>query len=324
MPRPALRIRVFGGARSARIFLHDRDVNDKIPVLGNNLKLDTIHSDLVRSTEQKEINRQLQMEYQNRIKHIYEFLEKNYPSYFVVGVQPLSEVDLGDIDKFYHNNKYDLIYDGLNVKFIKAFFGKIKTKENGNLCSFVHIRKYKDAILWGAKVAKCALPSSFYLETERFLNSFKKEAKKAAKDGMMEESEADPISWSLYKLILEWAIEEGNVYVWVFTILQWNCMARSINIGELAYHNFWMGEDSIKIRYDRTKSDQTGEKVNDKNIYGNPFNPLVCPFLALGVWFCLEANRLSQTTNLFGSENAGDLAPCNKYTSQLSALLKKL
>ena len=97
-------------------------------------------------------------------------------------------------------------------------------------------------------------------------------------------------------------------------------MARSINIGELAYHNFRMGEDSIKIRYDRTKSDQTGEKVNDKNIYGNPFNPLVCPFLALGVWFCLEANRLSQTTNLFGSENAGDLAPCNKYTTQLSAL----
>ena len=44
-------------------------------------------------------------------------------------------------------------------------------------------------------------------------------------------------------------------------------MARSINIGEMAYHNFWMGEDSIKIRYDRTKSNQTGEKVIDKNIY---------------------------------------------------------
>ena len=181
MPRPAIWIRDSGGARRGQIFLHDRNVNEKIPVLGNNLKLDTIHSDLVQSTEQKEINRRLQMEYCNRIKHIYEFLEKNYPSYFVVGVQPLSEVDLGDIDKFYHNNKYDLIYDGLNVKFIKVFFGKIKTKENGNLCSFVHIRKYKDAILWGAKVAKCALPSSFYLETERFLNSFKKEAKKAAK-----------------------------------------------------------------------------------------------------------------------------------------------
>ena len=63
---------------------------------------------------------------------------------------------------------------------------------------------------------------------------------------MMDESEADPFSWSLYKLILQWTIEDGDVYVWIFTILQWNCMARSINIGELAYHIFLMGEDSIK------------------------------------------------------------------------------
>ena len=65
MSRPAIQIRDSGGARRGRIFLHDRDVNDKIPVLGTNLELDTIHSDLVRSTEQKEINRRLQMEYRN-------------------------------------------------------------------------------------------------------------------------------------------------------------------------------------------------------------------------------------------------------------------
>ena len=57
-----------------------------------------------------------------------------------------------------------------------------KTKQNGNLCSVVHVWKYKDAILWGAKVTKCVLPSSFYLETERFLNLLKKEVKKAVKD----------------------------------------------------------------------------------------------------------------------------------------------
>ena len=46
MPRPAIRIRDFGGARSGLIFLHNREVNDEIPVLGNNLELDTIHFDL--------------------------------------------------------------------------------------------------------------------------------------------------------------------------------------------------------------------------------------------------------------------------------------
>ena len=46
MPRPASLIRDSGGARSGQIFLHHRDVNDKIPVFGNSLKLDTIHSGL--------------------------------------------------------------------------------------------------------------------------------------------------------------------------------------------------------------------------------------------------------------------------------------
>ena len=55
MSRPAIRIRDSGGARSGRICLHDWEVNDKIPDLGNNLELDTIHSDLVRSTEQKKL-----------------------------------------------------------------------------------------------------------------------------------------------------------------------------------------------------------------------------------------------------------------------------
>ena len=53
------------------------------------------------------------------------------------------------------------------------------------------------------------------------------------------------------------------------------------NIGELAYHCFTVGDDDIKIKYDKTKTDQDGEKVNDKHLYANTFNTLVCPFLTL-------------------------------------------
>ena len=70
--------------------------------------------------------------------------------------------------------------------------------------------------------------------------------------------------------------------IWTFSLLQWNCMVRSKNIGELAYQNFTSGDDYIKIRYDKTKNDQDDEKIKDKHIYANPFNPIVCPFLALG------------------------------------------
>ena len=48
-----------------------------------------------------------------------------------------------------------------------------------------------------------------------------------------------------------------------------------------AFHQFQTGDDYIKIRYDKTKADQEGQKVKDKHIYANPFDPLVCSFLSL-------------------------------------------
>ena len=88
----------------------------------------------------------------------------------------------------------DLVYSGLNIKFIKAFLAHSKKKKNGKMCSNSNLRKYKDSILWGSGQAKCPLPSLFYDEMDKFLKSFKKETKKAAKDGLLDENEADPIS----------------------------------------------------------------------------------------------------------------------------------
>ena len=98
-------------------------------------------------------------------------------------------------------------------------------------------------------------------------------------------------------------------------------MARLINIGALAYHNFQTGDD-YKIIYDKTKSDQAGEKVREKHVYTNPFNPLLCPILALGVWFSLESTRLGTNTSLFGCSNTEEEAPSNIYTSLLTLILK--
>ena len=141
---------------------------------------------------------------------------------------------------------------------------------------------------------------------------------------MLDEREADPISWTFFNLILRWAIEENEILIWVFSLLQWNCMARSKNIGDLAYHQFQIGDDYIKIRYDKTKSDQAGEKVHDKHLYANPFDPLVCPFLALGIWISLEVDRLISVTSLFGTEVTLGEAPSKRYTRKLVKLLGKI
>jgi hypothetical protein len=146
------------------------------------------------------------------------------------------------------------------------------------------------------------LPRAYYDDIEKFLTSYRKETVGAKKEGKLDEQEADPISWSPFKLILSWALDTSNIFVWTYSILQWNCMARLVNIGSLGFHNSRAGEDHIVCCYDYTKSVQTGEKCTDKHIYANLLEPTACPFLALAVFFPLKSLHLSETEKLFQAD----------------------
>ena len=45
--------------------------------------------------------------------------------------------------------------------------------------------------------------------------------------------------------------------------MQWNCIARPINIGLLSADNFAWGDDYICLMYDKTKMDEYGNKVSN-------------------------------------------------------------
>ena len=91
-------------------------------------------------------------------------------------------------------------------------------------------------------------------------------------------------------MICMWAVNAGNVFVWVFSLAMWNLMSRSISVDGLSFHHIKSGaSDSIKFKYDETKADKTGEFVQEKNCYANPLKPHVCFFLALGCWISLNA-----------------------------------
>ena len=145
------------------------------------------HQQIVQNTEKLGINLMLQNEYRNIIAHIYKFSEEKYHEYYTVGVRVLNEEEKLSIDHYWRKYDRDLIYSGLNVKFIKAFLAQAKLKKNGKICSNSNIRKYKCAILWGLGQAKSPLPSSCYDNIERFLKSFKKETKQTARDGLLDE-----------------------------------------------------------------------------------------------------------------------------------------
>ena len=68
----------------------------------------------------------------------------------------------------YYNNGFYILYAKLPVQIVKAFIAAVKIKSiysNGveTYYSFNQLRKYKDAILYGAKRAKYALTPQFKL-----------------------------------------------------------------------------------------------------------------------------------------------------------------
>jgi len=99
-------------------------------------------------------------------------------------------------------------------------------------------------------------------------------------------------------------------------------MAQSINIGVLALHNFDVGEDHGICKFDKSKTDQTGEKAHKKHFYNNPKESLVSIFLALGVWFSLKSSQFEMTENLFQSVSVGAVTASQCYCAQLCELLK--
>jgi len=119
--------------------------------------------------------------------------------------------------------------------------------------SYDNIRKYFDTIQFGAAEVDCLLPVSFYQEKDKFLQAFRKQVAKAKGTGGLEEQEADPIPYGLYVLICTWGVQMGNIMLWVWSILQWNLLARSVNIEPLCFHNFKVFEDNIQAKYNKTR-----------------------------------------------------------------------
>jgi len=191
-----------------RTCTHQRDTDDAAPILGEEIAIQAAHQDAIRATKSRDRELNTKRNMRNRLKHIIDFWSEKYPNYYAVGVRQLTEADFSDPDKYFHKNTCDLIYMGLNVNMDFAFMAHKKQEVNGRTCSHVQLQKYNDAILWGAAQAKEALPSSYYDEMREFLEAFKKETASAKSEGQLDEQEADPINPTLFRCILQWAIEK--------------------------------------------------------------------------------------------------------------------
>jgi hypothetical protein len=98
-------------------------------------------------------------------------------------------------------------------------------------------------------------------------------------------------------------------------------MARSVSISTLVFHNFRVGEDNIIGRYDKHKSDQSGESLHDKHIFGNPFDAVLCVYLSLGVWFALDPGQFDNREHFFKGTDTKEDSASHRFCTQLLALV---
>ena len=305
-----------------------RVTDDSAVTIGAEVEVRPEHVAAMNVTKTKESSSEMRRGHRNHLKKLIQWWMMEYPDYFEVGTRVLSAEEKADPMKYYHKCDRDLVYEGLRVDMVIAYMAATKTKTaaegaDAKIYSHEHIRKIHDAILFGSRTVKQVLSSTYYSEMHSFLLSFKKETADARSHGNVDEKSADPISFSLYRLMLTWAIERGNIFVWVWTILQWNLMARSISIDPLALHNIGISEDHFVIRHDSTKSDKEGEKTHNKAVYCNPLDPVLCPGVSLGVWLSLNQNTFrGNSERIFIRQGARIGSAAHRYCEQLQVIMK--
>ena len=94
-------------------------------------------------------------------------------------------------------------------------------------------------------------------------------------------------------------MEAGDTFTWAFSVFQWNCMTRSINIDEHTFSQLSPGKYSCIVKHYNTNMDQAGEKNSPKICYSNPFNLFVCIITALGH----KKHGFLQKTHFFAQKN---------------------
>jgi len=262
--------------------------------------------------------------FRNRITHIAVYWQKECPRYFAQGVRKITDAEKADPQMFFHrNDKFDLVYAGLNVDFVLKFLVQREKKADGNFRTFDDMRKYKDAINYGASVRN-EFPSSHFFQTlGKYLASYQKKTTSAKKEGKVETKEADPITVELYCIVNQWAFEEGNILILFWTLTQWNCMARCGSIDPLGFRNFRIAADAHSVTYDSTKMDKEGKKCFSKHIYSNNEKWFMCQWTGMGLFCMVYAEELGHTDKFFTWANNNEGTAAKKYQEQLQALVNR-
>ena len=264
------------------------------------------HIQRIADTRKHAIKENTRKDYRTRLRRMIDWSLKEYPPFAASCIREVTEEEKLDVTKnFFNQTTHDFIYNKFNKKnvgVIMAFMTTIQTENEdgtGKTRSYSHIRKFHDAILWGANEQGTILSREYHQEMRDYLHSFDKLTTLAKRKGNTEEIDADPLQFELYKKLCTWTVDSSDVFSWVYIVLLWNCMGRSASVDALGLHNLKLGIDSIVITYDDSKTDSTGKNVSPKNCYANSYVPQMSSILVLAVWCMLYPDQFEEKDLFF-------------------------
>lgn len=134
----------------------------------------------------------------------------------------------------------------------------------------------------------CIQKSDEYKSTIRTLFSgfARNDAKRRQEEGCTTGKDAMNVVY--YKAVgqaaLSWPNMKGSLFSHCYLTLCWNLIARTDNIAGILFNHLSVENDHLNVEWYITKTDQSAKKATDKAVYANPFSPLMCPIVSLGMY----------------------------------------
>ena len=98
-----------------------------------------------------------------------------------------------------------------------------------------------------------------------------------------------PMSFPLYRRFCEFMLKDRtleSIWARAFFTMTWNLICRSTNTCTIHLHHMEWENDCLCIFFAHMKNDQYGDRKKDpRHVYSNPLDPVVCPILALAIYF---------------------------------------
>ena len=96
--------------RGGRILPHQRDTNDAVAILGENLDIGDDFQQNYNEVKKHALGEGCRRDYRCRIVRVCKYWKTHCPDYFEIGVKTVTDEDLNDESKFYYGRyKYCMI-----------------------------------------------------------------------------------------------------------------------------------------------------------------------------------------------------------------------